>query len=254
MYVLHTEELGAGEHHYQEKNLTRISAFRGQKAANNKKIIGLLIEEGPQIKYQIFEKVNQKRDQGEDEIPYATISRRVDDLKEKKYIDQTGTTPTKKSPHESNVYGVTWKGLVAGILLKPSKNVTQILKENSLLSFNSKDRLLTVLEAIYSAEEINKLSLSFVSRLVSHIPHDVEPSEINDFVPYLLPTIFLMTEDLNLNNLVRRSGELLEIPIVNETFLTILDDYEQKMKKNLLAVGQMRDYVKRMSVMERKKK
>jgi len=213
-----------------QKALAKIPAFNGQKAKNSRKIIRLLVDKGPQIKYEIWNRMKP--------IPYPTVKRRIDDLVKRGYLGVVTTTRTKTnySPNASKVYGLTWRGLIAGLLLRPTKDVTQILRANPLLNFDHKDRFLGIIEAIYTSQEINETSLKVASAFVGRLPSDIESIPSADLGIYAFPTILSMGKELPFDKIERNKEKLLEIPIIKDTLLRIVDHSEKELRRDLESI------------------
>jgi DNA-binding Lrp family transcriptional regulator len=217
-----------------EKALAKIPAFNGQKAKNSRKVIKLLADKGPQIKYEIWDRMKP--------IPYATVSRRIDDLVKRGYLGVATTTRTKThyNPNASKVYGLTWKGLIAGLLLRPTKDIGRIMKANPLLDFDHKDRLLGIIEAIYTPQEINETSEKVASAIIEHLPSDIESIPSADLGIYAFPTILSMGKELPFDKIEKNKEKLLEIPIIKDTFLRIVDHSEKELRRNLESIELIR--------------
>jgi len=96
-------------------------------------------------------------------VYYETISRRVDDLKTKDYIDEAGSRPITvgKRVEESPTFGLRWKGFIASLSIEEVRaKAMDVLRKNPLLILPEKEVLLEVVESMYEPEEIVALTIA----------------------------------------------------------------------------------------------
>jgi len=108
-----------------------IGAFEGKDEKNNKSILKALAFNGSLVKYDVFKLVKEQA-----KIAWSTISRRIDDLKERGYLIETGTRmiTVGRRMDDSPIYGLTWKGFIA-ILIDDEvrNNIIAVVEKNPQL-------------------------------------------------------------------------------------------------------------------------
>jgi len=163
-----------------------IGAFNGKDAENNRIILETLALKGSLIKWEILKKVKETKKK----ITWATVSRRVDDLKERGYITETGKrrTSVAKREQDSPIYGLTWKGLVASL---PSHEVRNNIVKVIEMSPHLKPlhTLLSMTRGIYTEDEIRDVTDKFY-KAVRLIPLELESVNETDFFFYLSAALF----------------------------------------------------------------
>jgi len=190
---------------------TKIPIFKGKGAKNNKIVIKALALYGPLIKYDIF-KVAQ-RIGSKKRVYYETLSRRVDDLKNKDYIKQAGTRTITvgKRKDKSPTYGLTWRGLIASLVFEDVRsNTLSTIKKNlhsalprkiSLgnLELEAGETYPLILEFMAKAYPPEVLEAWITAGLLSFLRQtpSIERIEQEDLWGYALPTVREAASEVN---------------------------------------------------------
>jgi DNA-binding Lrp family transcriptional regulator len=163
----------------------RIRAFEGKDAKNNGLILEVLALNGSLIKWGILREMKTQT-----EISWPTVSRRVDDLKKRGYITETGKKKIRvkvtKSEKPSPTYGLTWKGLIA--VLTNEKVYGKVL---TVLQNNPKLKLPDVFWAMikdFKEKEITNMVKVMVKE-IRMIPLDLESTNISEINSYMFQAL-----------------------------------------------------------------
>jgi hypothetical protein len=144
--------------------------------------------QGPLIKYDIFKALKSRNVKH-----YPTISRRVDDLKKKGYIDAAGkrVITVGKRIEESPTYGLTWRGLVASLATdEVAREISAVLKNNPLLKMPfPKEMVTNVLNELFTPRETKVLVHALLEGFLRAIPRDIESIEQGKYIAYLVPAM-----------------------------------------------------------------
>ena len=155
----------------------KIPALRGRGTANNILILEIFALEGPLLKYDIYKKLKER---GISE--YSTITRRIDSLREKGYLDKAGKRITKRGKQkEESMYGLTWRGFIASLVSnKVRADVLHVISITPLLHIPEKEFVLLLLEEILNPKEIELLTTHILSSFLKVIPNleNIEDSEL----------------------------------------------------------------------------
>lgn len=167
-----------------------IGAFNGKDSKNNRIILETLALNGSLIKWEILKKVTEKGRR----ITWATVSRRVDDLKERGYIKETGKRriSVAKREQDTPTYGLTWKGLIASLISKDIRNNIikaldniQAIENNPL---NPLDKAWSIVKRIYTEDEIRDMTKNFFEA-INIMPLELEFANEMEFMFYLFPAL-----------------------------------------------------------------
>jgi hypothetical protein len=173
---------------FEEFVRIRIPAFRGRDERNNRLVLETIALQGPLIKYDIFKALKSRNVKH-----YPTISRRVDDLKKKGYIDAAGkrVITVGKRIEESPTYGLTWRGLVASLATdEVAREISAVLKNNPLLKMPfPKEKVTNVLNELFTPRETKVLVHALLEGFLRAIPRDIESIEQGKYIAYLVPAM-----------------------------------------------------------------
>lgn len=173
---------------FEEFVRIRIPAFRGRDERNNRLVLETIALQGPLIKYDIFKALKSRNVKH-----YPTISRRVDGLKKKGYIDAAGkrVITVGKRVEESPTYGLTWRGLIASLTTNQvAREVSVVLKNNPLLRIPFPKEIVTnVLNELFSPRETEVIVHALLEGFLRAIPRDIESIEQEKYIAYLIPAM-----------------------------------------------------------------
>lgn len=227
----------------------KIGAFRGRDEGNNRLVLETLALNGPLIKYDIFKALKPKGVKH-----YPTLSRRVDDLKERGYIAVAGRRPIKvgKKSDESPTYSLTWRGLIASLVIESViENVTDVLENDPLLKFDlphkiPKEMVINVLRELFTPREIGIIARAVLVGFLRALPRDIESVKQENYLAYLVPGLAEVPE-------IREKFEekdltkLLQIPGLLELVSGLVETYEGQLSEALSAIrlikGELAKYI-----------
>jgi len=236
--------------HLKELIITKIPAFQGKAASNNRLILKTLAIEGPLIKYDIYKvlkPVGVKH--------YPTISRRVDDLRGRGYLETAGTRQIRvgKRIEESSTYDLTLRGIVACLAIEDvRKNVFAFLERSPLLErllpkSSYEQIILDVVNELFNQNELETISRALLEGFLRAIPENIELLKEEEYIAYIIPAIIkspkiwdrLAPKDLS---------KLFQIEGLPEWLFRIIDDFEAQLTQTLRAIQpiktQLYEYMK----------
>lgn len=223
---------------YEEIIRTKVPALQGRDAKNNKLILEALALYGPLIKYDIFKALRSKGVKH-----YPTISRRVDDLKKRGYLDVAGKrlTTVGKRREESPTYALTWRGLIASLVIETViGDIPRVLENNPLLKFDlpyevPKEMVINVLKELFTLREMRIIAHTLLVGFLRALPRNIESIKQENYLAYLVPGFAEMPE-------IREKFEekdltkLLQIPGLLELALNLVKTYEEQLSEALNGV------------------
>lgn len=208
----------------------KIPALRGMGKGNNILILEILASEGPLLKYDVYKKLKEK---GVSE--YSTITRRIDSLREKGYLNEAGQRITKRGKQkEESMYGLTWKGFIASLINdKVRENVLHVIRINPLLNIPEKEFVLLVLEEIFNVKEIELLTTHLLSSYLKVIPN-LEKIEETELVLWIFQALKEVPSTGNsINTLSEKKKDLTKLldnprilQYIKDRILPMLSEYE----------------------------
>jgi len=217
---------------------TKIGALRGRDEGNNRLVLETLALTGPLIKYDIFKALKPRGVRH-----YPTLSRRVDNLKERGYIAVTGKRPIKvgKKSDESPTYGLTWRGFIASLVIESViENPIDVVEKNPLLKFDllhkiPKKTVVDVLRELFTSREIGIIARAVLVGFLRALPRDIESIKQENYIAYLVPGLAEVPE-------IREKFEekdltkLLQIPGLLELASGLVEAYEGQLSEALSAI------------------
>lgn len=223
---------------YEEIIRTKVPALHGRDAKNNKLILETLALHSPLIKYDIFKALRSKGVKH-----YPTISRRVDDLKKRGYLDVAGKrlTTVGKRKAESPTYALTWRGLIASLVIETViEDIPRVLENNPLLKFDlpyevPKEMVINVLKELFTLREMRIIAHTLLVGFLRALPRNIESIKQENYLAYLVPGFAEMPE-------IREKFEekdltkLLQIPGLLELALNLVKTYEEQLSQALNGV------------------
>jgi hypothetical protein len=224
---------------------SKISLLRGRGSENNKRILETLALQGPLIKYDIFKALNTTKH-------YPTISRRVDDLLNRGYINGVGqrTIVVGKRESESTTYGLTWRGLIASLIFESTtENILSVFEKNPHLQLPFPHEItFKIINEIFKKGELQLLIQTFFTGFLRVLPKDLESIEEEYYIMYLIPgftEIQEEMEDIQLDWGEKDFSKLLDIPGLRELIWTKINEYEKRLSETLEAIREFKKIVKK---------
>lgn len=160
-----------------ELSQMKIPALKGRARTNNLLILKTIATEGPLLKYDVYKKLKKKGI-----AEYSTVTRRIDSLKERGYLDEAGKRITERGKQKAeSMYGLTWKGFIASVAgRKVEQDVLQVIEKNSLLVIPEKEFILLVLRDIFDPKEVEKITNLLLYGFLRAIPNleNIEEEEL----------------------------------------------------------------------------
>jgi len=212
----------------------KIPVLRGRDEGNNKLVLETLALQGPLIKYDIFKALKTKNVKH-----YPTISRRVDDLKERGYLQVAGKRPIKvgKRSEESFTYALTWRGLVASLTIDiVAKEISTVLKINPLFEIPfSKEMVINVLNELLTPREMRIVVYALLEGFLRALPRDIESIEQEKYIAYIIPALVetpKIQEKFEEKDLTR----LFLIPGFLEFVVNLVNTFEKQLEDSLAGV------------------
>jgi len=162
----------------------KIPALRGKDAETNSMIIRLLALEGPQTIYDINRLLGRKREQ------YPTILRAVRRL-ERRYVADIRTVKMRKRKEETQIFGLTRRGLIASFAnIDVCNNAIAVIEKLDYLEFPiPKDVILAIVKELWRDEDIGEVMKVLFEAFISVIPTDLDSVDTATLVGCLLPAI-----------------------------------------------------------------
>jgi DNA-binding PadR family transcriptional regulator len=162
---------------------SKIPAYRGTKAQNNRLVLGYFSRKGSSLPYDAFKDMRNEGHYKKNQYP--TVYRRIKDLVEKGYLIEAGERSTKRGKRTEEIqYGISWIGLVASLAIEDIRRKILDVFELNLNSLDFEIRQNTgiylnalfpsmrkIIETIYSQAQIETIvSLVFKAYLESSTP------------------------------------------------------------------------------------
>jgi hypothetical protein len=212
-----------------------IGAFYGKDSKNNEIILRVLAINGSLIKWEVLKKAKEitKR------ITWATISRRIDNLKERDYLAESGKRriTVAKREEDTPVYGLTWRGLIASLTIKEVRNnIAKVIENNPKLE--PLQKLYLFVKGIYTEEDIRNIIERFLKAL-DDVPLELEYVNPMQFIFYVLPNIVI---DIG-NFLPKGIVKIEESPELLEFFYKIVIQQEKFAEESLENCRRMREWL-----------
>lgn len=214
---------------FEDKARYKIPILYGRGSRNNELILRLIALNGPSLKYKILELSGKSRSQ------YSTISRRVDSLSKKGYVEEADTRQTRRGKQEEeSMYGLTWKGFIASLSIEEVREDTiQVLEKHPLLDFPAKDVFLVAMEELFTQEEIYEIFSSFfLGYLKSNAP-PIEQIKDEEFWLGVMNSILYAPSPKIDSQKTIRLIELLDTPkvlnYVKERVIPKISTYERQL-------------------------
>jgi len=227
-----------------EKELveSKISILRGKGSENNRLLLKTLALEGSLIKYDLFKALNETGK----ESNYPTISRRVDDLLDRGYLEKVGkrTIVVGKRKDKSSTYGLTWKGFIASLTIEPvAQNILRVLEKNPQLKLPfPRIATLKIIRELFMDRELELIGQALLTGYLKAIPKDLESLKPEQYLAYLLPAL---TEAPQIREKFKEKdlSGLLQIPEVFEFVSKSINDAEKMLEESLSGIRELKKYL-----------
>jgi hypothetical protein len=201
-------------------------------------ILKTLALKGPLIKYDLFKAIGSLK-----EIAYPTISRRVDDLVDRGYLQTAGTRTiiVGKREDESSTYGLTWKGVIASLTIESvARSILTVLEKNPYLDLPfPREGPLRIVRELFTDEELRSIGQAFLTGYLTAIPRDLESLKPEQLIVYAFPAMSEMPQIQDKIGEKDLSG-LMQIPEVYSFFSKMLRDTEKTLEQTLFGIKEMR--------------
>jgi len=228
----------------------RIPAIQGRDAKNNKLVLETLALHGPLIKYDIFKalKVRNVR-------YYPTISRRVDDLKERGYLGIAGerTITVGKRREASPTYALTWSGFIASLTIERAiRDIPKVLENSPLLKFPvPRDMVIGVIKELFIPKEIETITRAIFMGFLKALPRDIESIEEEKYLAYIIPGL-LEAPEIKEKIEKKDLSKLLQVPGFLEFVWNLIDSFETQLSESLKGIRiirkRLQKYVQNISI------
>jgi hypothetical protein len=155
----------------------KIPALRGRARTSTLLILETIAIEGPLLKYDVHKRLEKSG------IPqYSTVTRRIDSLREKGYLNEAAQRITQRGKRKAeSMYGLTWKGLIASLASqKVRESALKTIEKNPLLAFPEKEFVLLVISDIFDPKEIEEITSILLYGYLKAIPNleNIEEEEL----------------------------------------------------------------------------
>jgi hypothetical protein len=169
----------------------KIPALGGLGADNNRRILKEIALHGSKSQYDLIQKTK---------IDKGTISRRVNYLHKKSYLGITKKIPRVRAYDTlKNLYGLTWKGLIASLYESDVRaNIVKVLSNNPLMSHLPLGILFTALRKyrVFTERELEQITKEFFIQVVQTLPSDIEVLENLEIATFIPPVFNLLEKYL----------------------------------------------------------
>jgi hypothetical protein len=223
---------------------SKIRIFRDKGSGNNARILEIISSTGPLIKYDLFKELKSQDHKALEKQPrYSTVSRRVDDLVNRGYLQPAGTRTITvgKRQEESLKYGITWKGFIATLTLESAANeIPNILERNPQLEFPfPRETPIEMIKAIFTNKELKAIAKGLATGYLRVIPKDLELLKTEQLIMFLFPAL-TETPKTRENFEKKDMSKLLQIPGVLNFITSSLDATEKTLENSLVAIRDLK--------------
>lgn len=214
-----------------ELSQMKIPALKGRARTNNLLILETIATEGPLLKYDVYKKLKKGGI-----AEYSTVTRRIDSLKEKGYLDEAGKRITERGKRKAeSLYGLTWKGFIASFLSeKVRQNVLQVIEKNPLLTLPEKKFVLLILRDVFNSKEIEKISNLLLYGCLKTIPNleDIGKEELGIWILHGMKEI--PPNNIKANEILEKTKDLTKLldnprilQYVKDRILPLISEWER---------------------------
>jgi len=236
-----------------ELSQMKIPALRGRSRTNNFLILETIATEGPLLKYDVYKKLKKKGI-----AEYSTVTRRIDSLKEKGYLDAASKRITERGKQKAeSMYGLTWKGFIASsVSEKVRQNVLQVIEKNPLLAIPEKEFVLLVLREVFDSKEVEKITNLLLYGCLKAIPN-LENIKEEELIMWILQgTREIPPSITKINEIPEKKKDLTKLldnprilQYVKEIILPIISEWERNfyvLFQFFKVINQVGDFVKKL--------
>jgi len=215
-----------------ELSQMKVPALRGIGRRNNLLILETIAMEGPLLKYDVYKKLKKR---GIEE--YSTVTRRIDSLRKRGYLDEAGRRITARGKRKAeSMYGLTWKGFIASLVSeKVKRDVLQVVEKNPLLVIPEKEFVLLVLKDIFNSEEVERIADIMLHGYLKAIPNleDIKKEELGIWI---LPALREIPPDIMKTEMTEEKKDLTKLldnprilQYVKDRILPKISEYENNL-------------------------
>ena len=216
----------------------KVPAFQGRDARNNKLVLETLALRGSLIKYDIFKALKSKGVKH-----YPTISRRVDNLRQRGYLDVAGKRLiiVGRRKEQSPTYSLTWRGFIASLAIETvTEEIPTVLENNPLLEFDlpyevPKEMIIDVLKELFTSREIGIVLHALLVGFLTALPRNIESIKQENYFAYLVPGL-LETPEIRKRFERKDLNKVLQIPGLLEMAFDLVKTYERQLSDMLIAI------------------
>ena len=220
----------------------KMPAFQGRDARNNKLVLETFALHGPLIKYDVFKALKSKGVKH-----YPTISRRVDNLRKRGYLDVAGKrlTTVGKRREESPTYTLTWRGFITSLVIeKVIEDIPSVLENNPLLKFDlpyeiPKEMVINVLRELFTPRETKIIARTLLVGFLRALPRNIESIKQENYLAYLVPG-FAEVPEIREKFEEKDLSKLLKIPGLLDLVLNLIKTYEKQLSELLKGIRVMK--------------
>jgi len=233
-----------------ELSQMKIPALKGIGRRNNLLILETIATEGPLLKYDVYKKLKKK---GIEE--YSTVTRRIDSLKEKGYLNEADRRITARGKRKAeSMYGLTWKGFIASLVSgKVRRDVLQVVEKNPLLVIPEKEFVLLVLKDIFNSEEVERIADIILYGYLKTIPNleDIKEEKLGIWIlpafGEILPSIMKTEMTGEKKDLTKLLDNPRILQYVKDRILPKISEYEKSLyllSQFFRLLNQVGDFIK----------
>ena len=236
-----------------ELSQMKIPALKGRARANNLLILETLATEGPLLKYDVYKKLKKRGIEN-----YSTVTRRIDSLREKGYVDEADRRITQRGKRkEESMYGITWKGFIASLLSeKVRENVLEVIEKDPLLVIPEKEFVLLVLKDIFDPKEVEIMANHLLYGYLKAIPN-LENIEKEELGIWILPALReIPAKSVKITKIPEKKKDLTRLldnprilELVKERILPRISEYERNfyvLFQFFKVLNQLGDFIKKL--------
>lgn len=216
----------------------KIPALAGRDAITNFAILERLSLDGPKTVW------DTNKDLGRTRLQYPTIFRAVNRLRKWHYLTKTGTVKMEKKKGRTSKFGVTWRGFFAAMVSgNVCSNLLEAVRNNPQLALPvPRDVFFDLVSALWDGQQIEEISQVIFESVIHSIPSDIESTEDQVLVGYLLPAMVAALPELE-KYPPRNPRELQKYPKVTRFFKKQIDHEIQKFEDTLRSLKAGKDWL-----------
>lgn len=201
-----------------------IRALEGRDRKSNRLILEALAFNNSLIKWEIHKAVKK--------FSWTTISRRVDDLKKRGYIMETGKRRivVAKRDEDTSEYGLTWKGFVACLYIRTVReNIIEAIKNN--LHIEPLNKVWSIVKEVWIENDI-KYVVEVLLNVFKSMPIELESANEIQFFMYFMAAMVNIDQHIAYE-IIKKLYKLKESPTFLKYIYETIEEREKELKKAL---------------------